>query len=86
MALTIDDGDRLMARLAQARDSLPEPEVQPFFARLILLLADEIGDRTALLDAIDAALPRGADRDFAPPALDDSGAPAPASAASAEEG
>ncbi len=61
MALTIDDGDRLMARLIEARDSLPERAVEPFFARLILLLANEIGDLTALLEAIDKALPRGSE-------------------------
>ena len=63
MALTVDDGDRLMARLIEARDSLPEGEVEPFFARLVLIMADEIGDLAVLVGAVDAALPV----DTAPP-------------------
>ncbi len=73
MALTTDDGDRLMARLIEARDGAAEDDVEPFLARLILLLANEIGDLTILYEAIDAARATSANRLTQATVTDDQG-------------
>ena len=53
------DADRLWARLARARDSVGEEDGEAFLARLVLLLAHEVGDTDRVLAAIDAALEAG---------------------------
>lgn len=58
MPLTTDEGDRLMARLVEARDGLSAEEGEAFLARLVLLLANDIGNLPTLLEAVAAAAPR----------------------------
>lgn len=47
--------DDFYAELLAAHDGLSKAESDAFNARLILLLANHIGDRTALTEALDAA-------------------------------
>ena len=53
------DADRLWARLAEARDIAGEDDGEGFLARLVLLLAHEVGDASRVLAAIDAAIEAG---------------------------
>jgi hypothetical protein len=55
VTLSVPDGDRLVARLIEVHDGLADQDREAFLARLVLLLADEIGDLAALLNAISAA-------------------------------
>lgn len=47
--------DDFYAELLQVHDSLTEPEMHALNARLILILANHIGDETVLIQALDAA-------------------------------
>ncbi|MGB2203248.1 MAG: DUF2783 domain-containing protein [Pseudooceanicola atlanticus] len=47
--------DEFYAELIQSHDGLSEEESAAFNARLILLLANHIGDRAVLSDALQAA-------------------------------
>jgi hypothetical protein len=51
------DGDRLIARLVETRDRLSPAESEAFLARLVLLLANEVGDQGVVLEAATAAAP-----------------------------
>src|SRR6478735_4351497 len=53
------EADRLWARLAEARDTAGEEDGEAFLARLVLLLAHEVGDTDRVLTAIDAAIEAG---------------------------
>ena len=53
------EADRLWARLAEARDTAGEEDGEAFLARLVLLLAHEVGDTGRVLAAIDAAIEAG---------------------------
>jgi hypothetical protein len=59
MALTLDpnlsDPDGFYDALIQAHDSLTSEESDAFNARLILILANQIGDKDTLLAALKAA-------------------------------
>jgi hypothetical protein len=55
MTLSVSDGDRLVARLIEVHAGLADQDREAFLARLVLLLADQIGDLPALLNAISAA-------------------------------
>ena len=57
--LSWQGADRLWARLAEARDTAGEEDGEAFLARLVLLLAHEVGDVDRVLAAIDAALEAG---------------------------
>ncbi|MBS1677064.1 MAG: DUF2783 domain-containing protein [Actinobacteria bacterium] len=46
-----------MARLIETWDGLPPEEGEAFLARLVLLLANEVGDLGGLLAAVTAASP-----------------------------
>jgi len=52
------EADRLWARLAEARDTAGE-DGEAFLARLVLLLAHEVGDTDRVLAAIEAAIEAG---------------------------
>jgi hypothetical protein len=52
---TWQEADRIWARLADARDAAGEEDGEAFLARLVLLLAHEVGDVDRILGAIDAA-------------------------------
>ena len=54
-APNIPDGDGFYAELIAAHDGLSEAESHAFNARLILLLANHIGDRDTLSDALQKA-------------------------------
>lgn len=51
------DHDGFYAELLRAHSGLSDEEVQAFHARLILILANHVGDRAALSTAIDLARP-----------------------------
>jgi hypothetical protein len=53
------EADQLWARLAEARDTVGEGDGEAFLARLVLLLAREVGDAGRVLAAIDAAIEAG---------------------------
>lgn len=55
MTFTQEEGDRIYARLVEARDARPEDDGEAFLARLVLLLADEVGDADRVLRAIEDA-------------------------------
>ncbi|MEX0284911.1 MAG: DUF2783 domain-containing protein [Paracoccaceae bacterium] len=58
----IPDPDGFYAELIQTHEGLPEAESHALNARLVLLLANHIGDRTVLSEALSAARtanPRG---------------------------
>ena len=50
------EADRIWARLADARDEAGDEDAEGFLARLVLLLAHQVGDVDRVLDAVDAAL------------------------------
>ncbi|MGY3439914.1 DUF2783 domain-containing protein [Marinovum sp. KMM 9879] len=54
-APNIPDGAGFYAELISAHDGLSEAESHAFNARLILLLANHIGDRDTLTDALQKA-------------------------------
>jgi len=59
--LSTPDGDCVYARLVEARDRCDDAGGEAFLARLVLLLADAIGDPTVVLAAVaeaEAARPR----------------------------
>ena len=51
----ITDPDGFYAELIDAHDGLTDEDSTAFNARLVLLLANHIGDRTVLRDALKAA-------------------------------
>jgi hypothetical protein len=51
----IPDADAFYEALIAANDGLTDAESQAFVMRLLLLLANQIGDQRVLLDAIAAA-------------------------------
>jgi Protein of unknown function (DUF2783) len=53
---TWQEADRIWARLAEVRDEAGDADAEAFLARLVLLLAHEVGDVDRVLRAIDAAL------------------------------
>ena len=55
----IADPDSFYAELLEAHDGLSDEDSASLNARLILLLANHIGDRTVLSRAIDAAASAG---------------------------
>jgi hypothetical protein len=55
MTLGWQEGDRIVERLNDAGDGMDDGELSRFLARLVLLLANELGDPEATLAAIDAA-------------------------------
>ncbi len=57
MTLRWQDGDRIYERLTEVTDGMDDHvELGSFLARLVFLLANEIGDADTVLSAIDAAL------------------------------
>ena len=54
----IPEPDDFYAELIAAHDGLSKAESDAFNARLILLLANHIGDRETLTEALGAAKPR----------------------------
>lgn len=54
----IDDPDGFYEELVAAQRDLPEPEAQMLLAKLVLLLANHVGDRAVLSEAITLAAPR----------------------------
>jgi hypothetical protein len=55
VTFTQDEGDRIYARLVETRDARPAEDGEAFLARLVLLLANEVGDSERVLRAIDDA-------------------------------
>lgn len=55
----IPDPDGFYAELLGVHDGLTEEESQALNARLILVLANHIGDRAILSDALSAVRPKG---------------------------
>jgi hypothetical protein len=55
VTFTQEEGDRIYARLVEARDARPEGDGEAFLARLVLLLANEVGDADRVLRAIEDA-------------------------------
>lgn len=53
----IPDGDAFYEALLAATEGLGEQECEAFLLRLVLLLANQVGDQQALLDTIGAARP-----------------------------
>lgn len=53
---TWQEADRIWARLADARDEAGDDDAEAFLARLVLLLAHEVGDVDRVLGAVEAAL------------------------------
>ena len=53
---TWQEADRIWARLAEARDEVGDDGGEAFLARLVLLLAHEVGDVDRVLAAVSAAL------------------------------
>ena len=53
---TWQEADRIWARLANARDEAGDEDGEAFLARLVLLLAHEVGDVERVLAAVDAAM------------------------------
>ncbi len=53
--LTLQDADGFYERLLDAQQGLTEPQTLLFNARLILLLANQIGDDQVLAQCVDAA-------------------------------
>lgn len=54
----IADPDGFYEELLIAQRDLPDTEAQKFLAKLVLLLANHIGDRAVLSEAIERAVPR----------------------------
>jgi hypothetical protein len=55
MALSRHDGDELFARLTELCEAREGEELERFLARLVLLLAGEVGDAGAVHRALEAA-------------------------------
>jgi hypothetical protein len=55
MTLPWQEGDRIFAQLVEVTAPLDDAEREAFLARLVLLLADAVGDAPAVLAAIDHA-------------------------------
>jgi hypothetical protein len=55
MTLSWQDGDRVFARLVELTAPLEAAEREALLARLVLLLANEVGDGEAVLAAVEAA-------------------------------
>ena len=55
MTFTQEEGDRVYARLVAARDTRPDGDGEAFLARLVLLLANDVGDADRVLRAIEDA-------------------------------
>lgn len=53
---TWQEADRIWARLADARDAAGDEDGEAFLARLVLLLAHEVGNVDRVLASVDAAL------------------------------
>ncbi len=53
----LSDHDGFYAELLQAHDGLSEDEVRAFHARLILILANHVGDKAVLREALALARP-----------------------------
>jgi hypothetical protein len=51
----IPDGDAFYEALLAATEGLSETQSEGFLLRLVLLIANQVGDQQALLDAITAA-------------------------------
>ncbi len=49
------DGDRLFERLTELTDGLAGAELERFLARLVFLLAEQVGDGDAVLRAVEDA-------------------------------
>jgi hypothetical protein len=56
MSFTWQEGDALWERLVTASEQVGESEREAFLARLVLLLAGEVGDLDRVIAAIEAAL------------------------------
>ncbi|HEV2547362.1 MAG TPA: DUF2783 domain-containing protein [Stellaceae bacterium] len=54
-SINISDGDAFYEALLAAAEGLSADESEAFLLRLVLLLANQVGDQQALLDAISAA-------------------------------
>lgn len=54
----IPDPDGFFAELIEAQRDMPDQDAQMMLAKLVLLLANHIGDRTALSEAIRIAAGR----------------------------
>lgn len=54
----IADPDGFYEELVAAQRDLSEPEAQMLLSKLVLLLANHVGDRTVLSEAIALAAPR----------------------------
>ena len=54
MSLSPADGDRLWARLVAASDAAGDDR-EAFLARLVLLLANEVGDADRVLELVEEA-------------------------------
>lgn len=61
-APNIDDGDGFYAELLAAHEGLSDDQSSAFNARLILLLANHVGDREVLTDALAKAGAAARDR------------------------
>lgn len=59
LAPNFDNTDDFYAALLSAHEGLSEPEMHALNARLILILANHIGDQDILTQALDAAAPKG---------------------------
>ena len=59
MTLPWQAGDRIFERLVEVGDGMSEDDARAFLARLVLVLANEVGDEQRVLAAIDTALASG---------------------------
>lgn len=55
LSANLDNADDFYAELLQAHEGLSEPETHAFNARLVLILANHIGDTAVLRQALNAA-------------------------------
>lgn len=55
----IDDPDGFYEELVNAQRDLPDAEAQKMLAKLVLLLANHVGDRQVLSQALQIAAQRG---------------------------
>ena len=62
-APNIDDPDAVYAALLAAHDGLDDDQSAALNARLVLILANHVGDRSVITDAIDAARRAGPPRE-----------------------
>ncbi len=63
LTANIAEADDFYADLLDAHDGLTKPESDALNARLLLILANQIGDREILTQAIKAAKPHGKPHD-----------------------